>query len=196
MLVKYNSMLNFLLASVSPLHTVVMDRELTFSFSEYIKCELDTVALTELYPDRTQQEYVNAYKFTELGDSEKSKDCSKVLRYFYRDLCGLFVNVIRQCPDLNTDIKIDTQVLHKRTPFSNHIECLEIGKIKQDLGIMLSKESKVENLDPLVTSVVLNFDYEELQKLIPTNLLSLVAALTHLSSDSTPLCRPLKMGGF
>jgi hypothetical protein len=163
-----------------PLNTLALNRELTISFEEYVKCEIHLPGLTQIYTDRDVYEYKRAYEYLFKGYDKYLLDCSKVLKYFYEDLTNVFCNVLRQNPLIETNFSIDCQV---RRETKMLYKSISLPEVVRDLRGALEEGRELPD-DSIAGSILAKFDYEELGKLKPTALLALSSVLYYYSKSS------------
>ena len=182
MLVPFNCMNGFLVCGYKPLYTHLFDKDLVFTFENYVKSQLHAPLMTEIY-QRDAISYLKALKFLSGGD-EYFRDCSRVLKYFYKDIADMVCSVLKQNPKI--DIRIMLQVEFNRPTEFTHIS-VELSSVINDL-IETFKTFEVRELSLLSTSIFVRFNPNELESLVPNQMLALASVLSHYTtSDAEPV---------
>jgi hypothetical protein len=168
----------FLICSYKPLFISSFSRDLEFSFTEYVDCNLDM-------PILMQVKGRDMYPFRECKKTLKGKEynidaCKKVLDFFYRDLLDMCVQVVVHKPDTNIIISVDTNV--SWTQFSKRSFSLE--RAKEEVGYIL-KNNSLPSGSSIGLSFLNNFTLKQIDSLTPTPLLALIAILSEVEGNTT-----------
>lgn len=182
MKIPYNYMSNFLQVGMraNPLRSLAFNRDLTFSFEEYVKSEIHLPGLTQIYSDRDIFEYNGSFEYLFKGKDEYVLDCAKTLRYFYEDMTNVLCNVLRQNPLIDSNITIDCRVSREtKIPYKK----IALSEVLEELRSVL-EDGKDFAEASIAGSILLKFSYEEFDKLKATRLLALASVLFYYSQSS------------
>jgi hypothetical protein len=178
MIIPYTQMMGFIVNGYKPVYTHYFNRELTFTFENYVKSQLHLQVVTELY-GRDIFQYNNALKYLR-GEDKFVLDCSEVLRFFYQDMTNMLCNVLKKNPDLNTKVMIvsdlgrPSQIPSKKVSLSDVVE-----ELQESMHGSGDSKSTIYS-----DGIFVKFGYDELDSLKANELLALSSVFLYYGSNS------------
>lgn len=178
MIVPFNQFLIFIVVGVKPFRMETFrDRELTFTFENYVKSQLHLQTVTEIY-GRDINLYLNTLNYLR-GQDKYLYECSQVLKYFYADMTNMMCNVLRS--DYANRTKIEIKVdLPRNTQLPKKV--VKLSEVVEELREVL--EGRTDGKDFISTGIFTRFQYNELAKLEPSGLLALASIFQYYGNDS------------
>lgn len=182
MIVPFSHMAGFMISAYKPLYMSLFDKDLTFTFEDYVKCQIHMPMLLDLY-ERDIYLFSEASKFLK-GDDRYVDSCGEVLKLFYKDMLDMLVRVIKVHPDIQH--KIDIVVNFNRdTLFPTKRYSLEDAKEEMRKILTFEKDDWDSGLG---AGVIIRFSESEAKTLEANNTLALASILTDvLHSESDPV---------
>jgi hypothetical protein len=166
----------FIVSGVKPIHMHFFNRDLTFTFENYVKSQLHLQIVSDLY-GRDIFVYKKALDYLR-GKDQFLYECSLVLKYFYQDMANMLCNVLRTELDISPCIKIETSLgRESKIPKKQLVLQDIVAELK---GVLENGDST----DGFSIGVFAQFNYEELERLEANDLLALASILLYFGNNS------------
>lgn len=177
MIVPFSHMSGFIISGYKPLYPHYFDRDLTFTFENYVKCQLHLDIMPALY-QRDLYLYLKAFKFLS-GDDSYFAECGQVLRFFYQDTADMLCNVLKKNPNINTRIYVQTR-FNRRTGFPS--VQVELDSVVSELREILDSGDS-STIIGFGAGIFSKFNLSEISRLVPNENLALASVLLYYTNN-------------
>jgi hypothetical protein len=167
-------MSGFIISGYKPLYTHLFNRDLTFTFENYVKCQIHLPIIPDIY-GRDIYDYVKALKCIK-GSSQYREECGKVLIYFYKDMMEMLCSLLKRNPDIKVNINIAVETKSLGFPVAH----VSLSSVAKDLSNLLEYGDLSESV--IGAGIFTKFTYQEMDKLVPNKALALASILYQYSN--------------
>ena len=174
--IQYNQMNAFILNSYKLTYSKVLECEPKISFENYIKSQLHSNVVTNLY-NRDIILYFKALKFIEQDEEDYFDAYKEVLKMYYTDIGNSMIKSICY-------LGHDFGIIEKNIPKSEFLDVVEVDiqKIVDDLTDILVSNKMVYNSDIDYLEILKEIPLKDLKDLKPSRLLAESIVYKHYGS--------------